>query len=389
MKKICIIGGAGHIGLPLALKFSEKKFHVSIIDKNEENIIKLKNKIFPFKERGGEKLLKKVLENEKIEFFTDYYPVKNADYIIITVGTPLVKNSPSLQQIYEVLNSIKKFLSKNQSIILRSTIFPGGTKKIAKKLKKINKTIGLSYCPERVAQGKSIDEIQNLNQIISSNNKKEEQKIYKLFKKICNNVSSCIYEEAEMIKLFSNAWRYIKFGIANEFYMMCENKNLDFNNIYKLMLKDYPRNIGIPSQGFAAGPCLPKDAIQLHISDKKNSKLIKDSYEINNKLPLFLVKKLKQKINLRGKKVGILGTAFKEEIDDERDSLSIKLSNILRKNGAIVMCHDPFAKNKNYKSLWEIKKSCEIIFIATPHKTYKNISLKNKIVVDCWNIKKN
>ena len=104
---------------------------------------------------------------------------------------------------------------------------------------------------------------------------------------------------------------------------------------------------------------------------------------------MFLVKKLKKKINLRGKKVGILGTTFKEEIDDERDSLSIKLSNILKKNGAIVMCHDPFAKNKYYKNLQEIIKSCEIIFIATPHKIYKTISLKKKIIVDCWNITKN
>ncbi len=388
MKKICIIGGAGHIGLPLALKFSEKNFFVNVIDKDIKNIKKLKNKIFPFKEEGGEKLLKKALKNKKINFFTDYKSVKSADYIILTVGTPLVNNSPSLFQIYSVLKSIKKFLNNKQSIILRSTIFPGATKIIKKKVFKINNKIGLSYCPERVAQGKSIKEIQNLTQIISSNNKKEEIKINNLFKKICRYVETCSFEEAEMIKLFSNAWRYIRFGIANEFYMMCEKKNLDFNNIYKLMTKNYPRNIGIPTQGFAAGPCLPKDAIQLHISDRKNSKLIKKSYQINNNLPLFLVNKLKKQINLKGKKIGILGTTFKGEIDDERDSLSIKLSKILKKNGAIVLCNDPFVKNKNYKSLNEINKTCNAIFIATPHKKYKNIIFKNKIVIDCWNISK-
>ena len=381
MKKICIIGGAGHIGLPLALKFSEKNFFVYVVDKNKKNIDKLKNKIFPFKEEGGEKLLKKALKNKKINFSTDYSSIKFCDYLIITVGTPLVNNSPNLSQIFEVISSMKKFLKKNQSIILRSTIFPGATKKIQKKLFKINKYIGLSYCPERVAQGKSIEEIKNLTQIISSNNTKEEKKIFNLFQNICNNVEICSYEEAEMIKLFSNAWRYIKFGIANEFYMMCEKKNLNFNNIHKLMTKNYPRNIGIPTQGFAAGPCLPKDAIQLYVSDKQNSRLIKNSYQINNYLPLFLVNKLKTQIKIENKKIGILGTTFKGEIDDERDSLSIKLSKILRKNKATVFCHDPFVKNKNYKSLNEIKSSCEAIFIATPHKIYKKIKFKNKIVI--------
>ena len=389
MKKICIIGGAGHIGLPLALKFSEKNLVVNVIDKNKKNIDKLKNGFLPFKEEGGEKLFKKVLKNKKINFFTNYDSVRNSDYIILTVGTPLVRKTPSLSQIYDVLKSIKKFLKRSQSIILRSTVFPGATDEIQKKLFKLNKNIGLSYCPERVAQGKSIDEIQNLTQIVSSNNKKEEKKISNLFKVICNDVETCSYEEAEMIKLFSNAWRYIKFGIANEFYMLCEEKNLNFNNIYRLMKKNYPRNEGIPAQGFAAGPCLPKDAIQLHMADKQNSKLIKNSYQINNNLPMFLVKKLKKQIKIKNKKIGILGTSFKGEIDDERDSLSIKLSKILKKYKAIVLCHDPFVKNKSYKSLNEIKKSCDVIFIATPHKIYKNIKLKNKIVIDCWNLLRN
>ena len=136
MKKICIIGGAGHIGLPLALKFSEKKFIVNVIDKNKKVINQLNKSIFPFYEIGGQKLLKTCRKKKTIFFSDDYSEVKTADYIIITVGTPLIKSKPSLNQIYEVLLKIYKYLNGKQSIILRSTIFPGATKKIYLKIKK-------------------------------------------------------------------------------------------------------------------------------------------------------------------------------------------------------------------------------------------------------------
>jgi len=388
MKKICIIGGAGHIGLPLALKFSEKKFLVNVIDINK-NIIKGLNKsIFPFYEKGAEKILKNSFKKKKISFNTDYAGVSDANFIIITVGTPLIKDKPSLKQVFDVFKQINKFLHKDQSIILRSTVFPGATRKIYNKLLRINKNIGLSYCPERVAQGKSIEEIKELTQIVSSNSSYEEKKIVNLFREICNNVVISSYEEAEFIKLFSNAWRYIKFAAANEFYMLCKNKNLNFSKIHNLMTINYPRNKGIPTQGFAAGPCLPKDAIQLTVSDKKASKLLEKSHTINENLPNFFVKELKKRVNIKGKTIGVLGTAFKSEIDDERDSLSIKLINILKKNGAKVICNDPYIKNKSYKSINYIKKNCKIIFIATPHSVYKNIKFTNKMLIDCWDFLK-
>ncbi len=385
MKKICIIGGAGHIGLPLALKFSEKNFLVDVIDINKKIIDDLNKSIFPFYEKGGKQILNKSLKRKKITFSTDYTNVSKADFIIITVGTPLIANKPSLKEVFEVFKQINIFLNKNQSIILRSTVFPGATRKIYKKLLKINKNIGLSYCPERVAQGKSIEEISKLTQIVSSNSPHEEKKVSNLFREICNNVVISSYEEAEFIKLFSNAWRYIKFAAANEFYMLCKNKNLNFHRIHNLMTVDYPRNAGLPTQGFAAGPCLPKDAVQLNVSDKNTSKLLKNSYIINENLPNFFVKDLKKKIDIKGKKIGVLGTAFKSEIDDERDSLSIKLINILKKNGAKVICNDPYIINESYKSINYIKKNCKIIFIATPHSVYKNLKFSNNnIIIDCW-----
>ena len=384
MKKICIIGGAGHIGLPLALKFCEKNFYVNVIDKNKLAIKNLKNSIFPFYENGGKKLLNYCLKNKELTFDHDYEQVKKADFIIITVGTPLVKEKPSLKQIFEVILSIKKYLKDDQSIILRSTVFPGAMNKIYNKIRSINKTIGISYCPERVAQGQSLEEIKKLNQIIASNNKKEKAKIKKLFINICDNISTCSFDEAEMIKLFSNAWRYVKFAISNEFYMLCDDRNLNYKKIHHMMTKDYSRNAGLPTQGFAAGPCLPKDAVQLYLSNKRKSKLIKISHDINENLPNYFVNKLKKKINISGKQIGILGTTFKSNIDDERDSLSIKLREILEKDGAKVFCNDPNVKKINYLSINKIKQKCKIIFLATPHKQYKKINLKNKLIIDCW-----
>ncbi len=389
MKKISIIGGAGHIGLPLALKFCENNFFVEIIDKNKIAIENLKKSIFPFNEIGGKRLLEHCLRKKKLRFNHEYSGVQDADFIIITVGTPLVKKKPSLNEINGVILKIKKYLKNNQSVILRSTVFPGAIKKIYNKVHNINKKIGISYCPERVAQGKSLEEIKKLNQIISSSSKREEKKITKLFKNICDDISICTFEEAELIKLFSNAWRYAKFALSNEFFMLCNDKNLNYKKIHHLMTINYPRNNGLPTQGFAAGPCLPKDSVQLYLSNKKNSKLVMTSHKINEKLPNYFVNSLKKKINISGKKIGILGTTFKSNIDDERDSLSIKLKEILEKNGAKVFCNDPHVKNQNYLSIKQIKSKCKIIFLATPHKQYKKINLKNKIIIDCWDYLKN
>ena len=280
---------------------------------------------------------------------------------------------------------MKKYLNSSHSIILRSTLYPGTTHQIIKKLKKMKIGCKVSYCPERVAQGISIYEIENLPQIISSQNQKEEKKIVRLFKNICKYIKILNFTEAEYSKLFSNAWRYMKFAISNEFFMISKVKKFNFDKVYEAMTFNYPRNSGLPRQGFAAGPCLPKDAIQLYNSCPDYAKLSKNAYVINQSLPKFLVNDLKDEMNIKNKNVGVLGTTFKGEIDDERNSLSLDLIKYLKKEGAKVFFYDPYVKKADNSTIKIILNKCKIIFIGTPHLVFKKINFKNKKVIDCWN----
>lgn len=381
---LAIIGGAGHVGLPLALKFAEKNYMTYAIDINKRAIETLKSGKIPYKEEGAQTLLNKVLKKKKIIFTSNYEKIKVSKFIIITVGTPLNNNKPDMSFIFNVLKKLRKYISKSSSIILRSTVFPGTSRKVIRFLKKNKINCKISYCPERVAQGKSLKEINSLTQIISSENKKEEKLIRKLFLKICEKTIDLTLEEAEYSKLFSNAWRYIKFGITNEFYKLCQSKNLNYQKIYHAMTVNYPRNYGLPMHGFAGGPCLPKDAIQLFFSGKKYNSLVKAAYDVNEGLPNFLVIEALKKIKLKNKNVCVLGTGFKKDSDDDRGSLSVKLIKLLKLKGANVYVYDPFINNKI--ELNNVLKKCKIIFLGVPHSNFKKINFKNKLLFNCWGI---
>ena len=280
---------------------------------------------------------------------------------------------------------IKKLINKSQIIVIRSSIFPGTIEKVCKILKKKNNNI--VYCPERIVQGKLIEELPKLPQIIAGYNKSSINTTKKLFKKITPKIIVTTVLEAELIKLFSNANRYINFSIANQLYMICKSNNLDFVKVRKIMRDGYERNTNLPTAGFTAGPCLLKDTMQLSSFYKNQFSLGYAAMQINENIPKFLINDLKKKFNLKKKIIGILGLSFKAETDDIRDSLSIKLLNYLKKIKIKTLQSDEYYKNKNNVKKEHLIKNSDIIIIAAPHTNYKKIIFpKNKIVVDIWGI---
>lgn len=382
--KVTIIGGAGHIGLPLGLLFADKGIKVNLYDKNLYAIKKINNSELPFIEENGIKLLKK--NKKKIFATSNKNCISKSNILIICIGTPVKNNKPDLIFFFKLFKEIKNLLNPNQLIIIRSSIYPGTCKKIYKFLGK-NFT-NISYCPERVVQGKSISELPKLPQVISGISSSAINKSKNLFSLICKKTIVTSIIEAELIKLFSNAWRYINFSISNEFYMACENFGIKFDRLRKIMIDGYERNKNIPTAGFAAGPCLYKDTMQLNSFLKQSFSLGKVSTKINQKLPYFIYKQLlnKFKNNLKYKKIGILGITFKADIDDIRDSLALELFNLLKRKKLKVFFSDNYnltlKKNLNQKKL--ISKS-DIIIIGAPHKVYKTVKIpKNKYLIDIW-----
>ena len=160
--------------------------------------------------------------------------VKKCKYIIVCLGTPINKNfKPDLKNFINFFHKLKKYINKNHIIIIRSSIYPGLCNKIFNIIKGSCKN--LSYCPERIAQGKSLKELPKLSQIISGLNKKSSNEAGRIFKKICRKIIYTKIIEAELMKLFSNAYRYINFSISNQFYIMCKKQGLDFFKVRKLM----------------------------------------------------------------------------------------------------------------------------------------------------------
>ena len=381
---VCIVGGAGHIGTPLGLALSSKGYNVILIDKNKENIKKINHGIMPYIEEGCAKLLKKMISRKKIVATLELNEVKKCKYIIVCLGTPINKRfEPNLKNFISFFYSLKKYLNRNHIVIIRSSIYPGICNKVFNIIKSYCKN--LSYCPERIAQGKSLKELPKISQIVSGKNTKSILESGKIFKKICGKIIYTKIIEAELIKLFSNAYRFINFSISNQFYMMCKNQGLDFFKIRNLMRDNYKRNANIPSAGFTAGPCLLKDTMQLSSFYNHKFSLLHSARSINENLPIFIINKLSEKYDLRKKIVGILGLSFKAENDDIRDSLSIKLLNYLKSKKIRTLQSDEYYKDKNNIDKNLLVKKSDIIIVSTPHKAYKNLKInKKKVLIDIW-----
>ena len=326
---LCVVGGCGHVGLPLSITFASKGLKVCIYDINQDILEAVLNGNMPFLEEGADKLLKATIR--KTLFATnDPKVILDARFIIITIGTPVDEHlNPKFTVMKNFFKSILPYLRDGQHIIIRSTVFPGTTEKIYEFLRNNGLKVKVSFCPERIAQGKAIQELSSLPQIISGFEDEAISEACNLFRILNQDIIVLTPIEAELAKLFTNTWRYIQFAIANQFYIIATGYGLDFYKIYDAMKYKYPRAKDFPPAGFTAGPCLFKDTMQLAAFNNNTFFLGHAAMLVNEGLPNFIVQRLKDRYSLRNKTVGILGMAFKADSDDKRESLSYKLKKIL------------------------------------------------------------
>ena len=384
--KIGIIGGAGHIGLPMSLLLA-KKHKITIIDPSKNNI-KIQKGIPPFFEIGLGKLLKNKMIQKNLSFFKSIEDCNSKlDVIIITLGTPIDEwGNPIIRDLLRIVDLSFNNIKKNGFLILRSTIVPGFNKKLLIKCKK--KKINLLYCPERIVQGHALQELTKIPQIVGLY--KVNTQLDKIIRHIFFFNKKFIYtslEEAELIKLFNNFWRYGTFALTNQMYLIAKKFNLSYTKILKNMKNSYPRASDIPSAGFAAGPCLYKDTQQLFASFDGNFSLGKSAMEINEKLADFVGVEVKKKA--KQKKIIILGAAFKSNNDDYRDSLSFRLYKILKRiTDNKIILYDPLVEhNKVTKNKNSFNYKEDFFVLATPHKIFDNFlkKINKNNLYNIWN----
>jgi UDP-N-acetyl-D-mannosaminuronic acid dehydrogenase len=385
-KRICIVGGAGHVGLPLALVLADEGFTVDILDTNAEALKTIKAGRMPFIESGAEELLKRLLPTGRLTATSDASAVDTADIVICVIGTPVDEYlTPQAHTFYRVIGEISPHFQDGQTLILRSTVYPGLSQRVQDLFQDRGINVHVTFCPERIAQGHSIRELRIIPQIISGFDDEGLRVVRELFSRVTSEIIEVKPQEAELAKLFCNSYRYIQFAVANQFYLLSREAGLDFERVHHAATYKNGRVDSLPRAGLAAGPCLLKDTMQLAAFSNNNFMLGHAAMLVNEGQPQFLVNMLKRRVNLRDKSVGLLGMTFKADCDDTRDSLSFKLKHLLMLEANEVLLHDPFLEGPEYYPLDTVVEQADVLVIGVPHSEYRGLRIpRGKIVEDVW-----
>ena len=382
-----MIGGGGHVGLPLALTFAASGLKTLIYDTNSATVEAIRRGVMPFSEDGAPELLRKVLDQGLLDVRETPEQMSECRFLVLVIGTPVDQHlTPSFTGMNRAIDACADHLRDGQILILRSTIFPGISEHIQKNLKARGLDIHVAFCPERVAQGHSLREIRQLPQILSAFDPDTFLAVRELFGRFADEFIEMTPMEAELCKLMTNASRYIQFAVVNQFYMIARENGLDFDRILHGCRHNYPRMQGMPGPGFAAGPCLLKDTMQLAAFSRNSFPLGHAAMLVNEGLPARLVELAKRDLDLSDRVVGVLGMAFKAESDDPRDSLSYKLRNLLALEARKVLCTDPYVRDPALKPLETVLADADVLFLATPHRAYRELRIPpGKVLYDVWN----
>jgi UDP-N-acetyl-D-mannosaminuronic acid dehydrogenase len=383
---ICVVGGAGHVGLPLSIVMGSRGYHVVLYDVNQKSLDTIASGKMPFIEHGAEPLLREVLDKGALSFSTRPEVVRDVETVVIIIGTPVDEfMNPSLKAVKRCIDELLPYLRDDQLMVLRSTVYPGVTESIAEYLLSKGKKIRVSFCPERIVQGHAVEELQTLPQIVSGTTPEAEERAAKLFAPISSEIVRLAPVEAELVKLFNNAYRYIQFAVANQFYLIAHAAGVDYYRVLDGMRRNYPRG-EMPGAGLAAGPCLFKDTMQLAAFYRNQFSLGFAAMLVNEGMPQFIVDLIAAQHRLQEITVGLLGMAFKANIDYSRSSLSYKLKKLLALKARRVLTTDPYVQgDPDLVPLERVLAESDVLVLCAPHDVYRELDLGDRPVFDIWN----
>lgn len=373
------------MGLPLGIVFANRGLDVVLLDRDQAKIDIVNGGQMPFMETNALEQLQNVV-GKTLTATSDPACLRDSDAAIAVLGTPVDEHlNPTVTDLYRSIDQVIDQMPEDALLVLRSTVYPGVTKLVHERLQASGRKIHLAFCPERIAEGKAMEEISQLPQIISAFDAESLERVRALFSVINDDLIELSPLEAELAKLFTNSWRYMNFAISNQFYVLAETYGLDFQRIYNAVTHRYPRMRSFAKAGFAAGPCLLKDTLQLSAFSGNNFFLGHSAMLINEGLPNFIVTQLRQHHKLREKTVAVLGMAFKSESDDTRESLSYKLRKLLIVEAKEVLCTDPYVADARLVKLEQAVEKADIIVLGAPHGVYRDLRFPaGKAVIDVW-----
>ena len=350
--------GLGYVGLPLAVEKAKAGFKTIGFDVQEEKV-NLVNEGHNYIGDVVDSDLKKLVEAEMLSATTDFSFVKDVDFIAICVPTPLDKHQqPDISYVKNSTIEIAKYMTKGTMVVLESTTYPGTTEELIKPLLeegsglKCGEDFYLGFSPERVDPGNKEFKTKNTPKVVGAIGKDATETISAMYRAV---LEGDVYEVsspavAEMEKILENTYRNINIGLVNELAILCDKMGISlWEVIDAAKTKPYGFQAFYPGPGLG-GHCIPLDPYYLSWKAREfgfHTSMIESSMMINDKMPEYCVERAMRILNghkkaLNGAKVLVLGVAYKQDIDDYRESPAIPVIDILKENGADVEFFDPY-----------------------------------------------
>ena len=386
-RDLTIVGGCGRVGLPLGIAFADTGLSTTLLDIDEEAVGTVNRGHLPFMEPGAAEVLARVVGSGLLGATTDPAAVADAEIVVVALGLPGdLDPQAEPASLIEAMAGWRHHLRDGQLLILRSTVLPGVTALIEEEISSARVDVEVAFCPERIAEGRAMVELNELPQIVASRSESGAARSARLFKRLTPTTVRLTPEEAELAKLFTNTWRYLKFAAANELFMIANDRGIDYDRVRCSLAIDYPRAADMPPAGFSSGPCLHKDATRLACFSGMSA-MAEAATAVNEGLPGYVVARLAERHDLSSMTIGILGMAFKAESDDVRNSLSYDLKRILEGCAQSVLTTDPYVMaDPQLEPLEYVLEASDLVIIAAPHRQYALFDASIP-VVDIWNLR--
>ena len=402
--KLAVIG-QGYVGLPVAALFAEAGFDVTGVDVRASLVEKINAGINPIegKEPGLAELLKSIVVSGRLHATTDYNELTDRDVFIVAVETPVDDNHiPHYEALRAALVSLAGIMRDGALVIVESTIAPRTMHDLVLPLleeksgKKLNEGFYLGNCPERVMPGKLLKNLKTMSRVVGGMTAETSETMIALYKNIVEadlDPADCI--TAELVKTVENAYRDVQIAFANEVALVAEAAGGDVWKVRELVNKSPQRQMHLPGAG-VGGHCIPKDPwLLVHGAEEKGVRLrlIPAAREINDSMPLHMVKLLVNALAKAGKpildaRIAVLGYSYLEDSDDTRNSPTRSLVARLYELGAEPVIHDPWIAEYN-GDVYERVKGCDAAVVMVAHSAYKKLdlnrlksALKSPVLVD-------
>ncbi len=376
-----IVGGCGHVGLPLGIALANSGADVTLFDTQSERVAEVAAGTMPFLEWGAETELARALDSGRLRATTDPASIAPAEVVIVTIGTPVDEFlDPKVRSFDRAIRGLHPHFRPGQLLILRSTVFPGMTDRLINWFCEAGPALDVAFCPERIAQGYALRELSELPQIVSGSSPRAVDRAKALFRLLTPDLVELPPLEAELAKLFANTYRYINFAISNQLYLIAKKFDADFARIHAAVTHKYPRLAGFPRAGLAGGPCLLKDTMQLAGFNHNSFPIGQAAMMVNEGLPSALVEHVKATRDLSCDCAAILGMAFKGNCDDPRDSLAYKLRKILTLECREVLCTDPYIADPSFVPLEVALAKADVLFVGACHAEYRHLRPRQPVI---------